>query len=147
MSGFFNFSRIRRYTSRSHRIVAVYVILSALWITFSDSLISLLQLEPETAVYFSISKGYFFIVVTALLLNKLIRRAILIEQHERKKLEAAERSLTISLREKDSLLRELYHRTKNNMQVICSLLSLKAMFIKDRQLGAQSSGACDPHPG
>lgn len=134
MTGFFNYSRIRSYTSRSQRIVAVYVILSALWITFSDTMISLLRLEPDTAVYFSISKGYFFIIVTALLLNQLIRRAILIEQRERKKLEAAERSLTISLREKDSLLRELYHRTKNNMQVICSLLSLKAMYIKDRQM-------------
>lgn len=40
--------------------------------------------------------------------------------------EAQER-LRASLREKESLLRELYHRTKNNMQVIRAMLTLQAM--------------------
>ncbi len=43
----------------------------------------------------------------------------------------AEDSLRNSLAEKDVILRELYHRTKNNMQVICSMLNLKAAEIKD----------------
>lgn len=43
----------------------------------------------------------------------------------------AEEALTESLKEKDVLLRELYHRTKNNMQVISSLLALKADLIND----------------
>jgi two-component sensor histidine kinase len=37
-----------------------------------------------------------------------------------------EEKIQISLKEKDTLLRELYHRTKNNMQVICSMLSLQS---------------------
>jgi PAS domain S-box-containing protein len=37
----------------------------------------------------------------------------------------AERALTSSLEEKEKLLRELYHRTKNNMQIICSLLQME----------------------
>lgn len=37
-----------------------------------------------------------------------------------------------SLNKKDLLLRELNHRTKNNMQVIASLLSLKASSLKDK---------------
>ncbi len=36
----------------------------------------------------------------------------------------AEKQIRTALKEKDVLLRELYHRTKNNMQVICSMLSL-----------------------
>ena len=39
-----------------------------------------------------------------------------------------------ALREKEALLRELYHRTKNNMQVICSILYLEAGFIKDEKV-------------
>jgi two-component sensor histidine kinase/PAS domain-containing protein len=37
----------------------------------------------------------------------------------------SEEKLLQSLREKETLIRELYHRTKNNMQVICGILSLQ----------------------
>lgn len=46
----------------------------------------------------------------------------------------AEEQLTTSLKEKEILLRELYHRTKNNMQIISSLLNLQSMMIDDKQL-------------
>ncbi|HBC74236.1 MAG: hypothetical protein A2008_02435 [Candidatus Wallbacteria bacterium GWC2_49_35] len=45
-----------------------------------------------------------------------------------------EERLKTSLQEKETLLRELYHRTKNNMQVICSLLSLKSLGANDEKL-------------
>ena len=47
-------------------------------------------------------------------------RASFIDVTERKK---TERALQAALTEKESLIRELYHRTKNNMQVISALLS------------------------
>ena len=43
----------------------------------------------------------------------------------------AEELLKTSLKEKEALLRELYHRTKNNMQVISAFLSLKSASLKD----------------
>lgn len=36
-----------------------------------------------------------------------------------------------ALKEKEALIRELYHRTKNNMQVITSIISLKRASVKD----------------
>jgi PAS domain S-box-containing protein len=39
--------------------------------------------------------------------------------------------LAQSLQEKNTLLKELYHRTKNNMQIISSMLRLKSAQIKD----------------
>jgi PAS domain S-box-containing protein len=47
-----------------------------------------------------------------------------------------EERLKASLREKETLLRELYHRTRNNMQVICAMLQLQATHSKDRDISS-----------
>ena len=46
-------------------------------------------------------------------------------------IEQAKLQIQKELKEKEILLRELYHRTKNNMQVICSMLRLQASRLKD----------------
>jgi two-component sensor histidine kinase/ActR/RegA family two-component response regulator len=43
----------------------------------------------------------------------------------------AQDQIKASLKEKEVLLGEVYHRTKNNMQIICGLLSIQSMHIKD----------------
>ncbi|MBN1780599.1 response regulator [bacterium] len=67
------------------------------------------------------------------LLNKLSKKIEELQSEiERRK--KAEEQVQKDLMEKEILLRELYHRTKNNMQVICSMLRLKARFTKNQEL-------------
>ena len=50
---------------------------------------------------------------------------------ERKK---AEDQITVSLHEKEMLLKEIHHRVKNNMQIVSSLLDYQTQFIKDKNV-------------
>ena len=67
------------------------------------------------------------------LVRKLEQKMIIAEQEINARREA-ERALQTSIEEKNQLIRELYHRTRNNMQVIISLLMLNSGNSEDEKV-------------
>ncbi|NJD52143.1 MAG: PAS domain S-box protein [Candidatus Methanoperedens sp.] len=51
---------------------------------------------------------------------------------QRRKL--AEKQIEVSLKEKETLLKEIHHRVKNNMQIVSSLLEHQTHYIKDKNV-------------
>ncbi|MCK5050986.1 MAG: PAS domain S-box protein, partial [Candidatus Cloacimonetes bacterium] len=50
-----------------------------------------------------------------------------------------EEQIKVNLEEKNTLLRELYHRTKNNMQVISAMLRMQSRSIENKSLSGSSN--------
>ncbi|MBG1245637.1 PAS domain-containing sensor histidine kinase [Nostoc sp. NZL] len=85
---------------------------SIVWVNLTVSLMRELSGEPK----------YFISVVEDISERKAAQR-------DRKQWEE---QMQASLLEKEVLLKEIYHRVKNNLQVISSLLSLQSAYIKDK---------------
>lgn len=60
-----------------------------------------------------------------------LRRELFERQMAEKELLASEQHLRQSLTEKESLLKEIHHRVKNNLQVVSSLLYLQEEYMQD----------------
>jgi PAS domain S-box-containing protein len=84
----------------------------------NENNIGLLQLNDRRCNQFTLEMIHFFEGLTSSISISLKRKQ-------------AEEQIKRDLEEKQTLLRELYHRTKNNMQVISSILKAKARDVKD----------------
>jgi two-component sensor histidine kinase len=67
------------------------------------------------------------------LVRKLEKKVLDLEKENKMRKQAEEQALT-SLGEKELLIREIYHRTRNNMQIICALLNLQSEYSKDERM-------------
>ncbi len=76
------------------------------------------------ASWFLQSANIFFVDMMFAIANTILIRGV---GSTFRTLKAAETQIRASLTEKETLIRELYHRTKNNMQVVSSLLTLHSV--------------------
>ena len=117
------------------RIVLPYLALGAAWILFSDRLLLNLIDKPQALLELSTAKGWLYVLITgsllfALVYGELRRRAVL------------ESKLREGIVEKETLLSELNHRVKNNLQVIASILNLEG-----ESLAGEEARALSHYPG
>ncbi len=113
------------------RIVLPYLALGAAWILFSDRLLLNLIDKPQALLELSTAKGWLYVLITgsllfALVYGELRRRAVL------------ESKLREGIVEKETLLSELNHRVKNNLQVIASILNLEGESLAGEEARALS---------
>lgn len=73
------------------RIVLIYFAVSCLWIFFSDSLVELISYDHHIMKQLSILKGWFFVIITSVLLYHLIVRNILTYQKIQRELNESEK--------------------------------------------------------
>lgn len=88
----------------SSKIVLLYIILSLLWILFSDSLLKSLKISNALMAYLSMVKGWIFVAVTGGMLYILIDRSM-------KKLKFSEEQL----RKKDEMYRLIINGTTDGL--------------------------------
>ena len=83
---------------------------------------------------FSITKGYsigYFIILLFLAIL-LVATGIYIKNLEKENV--SNNTLEHKLQEKETLLKEVHHRVKNNLQTVSSLLSLQSRSIEDKKI-------------
>ena len=88
-------------TQQAFRVALIYVIVSVVWILFTDEMVKRFISDPDTRVYVSIIKGWGFVILTGVLLYQILKRLLAKRDLEVKERQQAE----TALRESERLLR------------------------------------------
>lgn len=100
------------------KIAGIYVAIALAWIVLSDSVLSFLVQDIESLSWYSMVKGSFYVLATGGILYALIRKEMLQKSRMIVQLEQ-----TVALR--NSLIKELHHRVKNNLQNMISIIQME----------------------
>lgn len=75
------------------RIIVIYIVVGGLWILLSDKILAVLITDVRTLTYLQTFKGWFFIIITAVLLYLLINRSFTTIRGSQQALLKSERTL------------------------------------------------------
>jgi len=80
-----------------------------------------------------IMSGFLFVFIYGVIsrVEQRLRRSRQALRHEIQERRKAEKQILAALNEKQVLLKEIHHRVKNNMQIVCSIFRLQLSQIKD----------------
>lgn len=100
---------------------------------FSDAAHSTQMLTGLLVSVVVVMSGFVFVFIYGVISRVELRlqRSRDALQHEIQERRRAEREILTALNEKQVLLKEIHHRVKNNMQIVCSLFRLQLAKIKD----------------
>ncbi len=87
-------------------------------------------IDDSSAVYFT----YTLIALGLLILIFAVSYRLVLNRQIARELKSAKRDLHERLHEKDTLLKEVHHRVKNNLQTVCSLLNMQSRGTDDEQM-------------
>jgi len=109
---------IRVKFSFPFKISFTYLVLGILWILFSDKLLSYLVFDIETMAVIQLYKGWFFILVTAILFYIFVRKELVRRNDLINKLQVANKKATESDELKTAFLGNLSHYIRTPMNSI-----------------------------
>jgi signal transduction histidine kinase/ActR/RegA family two-component response regulator len=106
-----------------YRIIAGYVIIGGIWIVFSDKLLNYLIREPDMLTRIQTLKGWFYVLITAVLFYSLLKSHLV-------KLRKAEQKAINSDRLKTVFLQNISHEIRTPMNSIVGFSEL----LKDKNI-------------
>ncbi len=122
----------------SLRIALIYLVLSFLWILFSDQFVNSLQIDIETLRHIQTYKGWFFISISSVVLFLLINRELQKKNIVQQELEKAKLKAEESDQLKTAFLSNMSHEIRTPLNGILGFSSL----LGDQESSSEAKEMC-----